>query len=155
MSVGSGDPRRARAAASEHDRARLIALVRRYGTDGLLSTREVEDAIEQTFRARTLGELDGVAAALPRSPHIAADIVLSHGLTAAQVLPRSGPWWRGMLAWSLGLDVLWVLIWLVTGGAVGWLVLGIVLTMSAFTVRFMTGYRRHVTGKPPRRRRML
>lgn len=154
MAVGPGDPRRARIGASDHERARALATVRRFGADGLLSGREVEDRIEQVFRAKTLSELDSVVSSLPRSPHIAAEMMLAHGFGFASGKPEA-PWWRGILVWSLGLDVLWVIVWLVTGGAFGWLALAIVSTTIAFTVRFVSRHRRHFGAKQPARRRRM
>jgi len=131
-----------------------VATLRRLATEGLLSRRELEERIEQAFRARTVAELDSVVSGLPYSPHVAADVVLAHGLTVAAPKPQA-PWWRGILVWSLALDALWVIIWFITGGAVGWLVLAIACTTIAFTFRFSSRYRHQLTGTAPRRRRIL
>jgi len=151
VTIGTGDLKRASAAPTELDRDRALATIRRCGMEGLLSTREVEERIEEAFRARTVAQLRSLLASLPYSPHVSAEVVLSHGLAPA-ASKSNAPWWRGILAWSLALDVLWVVIWLVTGGAVGWLVLAIATTMTAFTFRLSRRYRRQLTGKPPRRR---
>ena len=154
MTVSAGGSRRANAPPSEHERARAVATIRRCGSEGLLSTREVEEQIELAFRAKSVAALDSVVSGLPYTPQIAADVVLTHGLQA-EASKAQAPWWRGILVWSLSLDVLWVIIWFITGGAVGWLVLAIAATMIAFTFRLSSRYRRRLTAKPARRRRIL
>jgi len=125
-----------------------------HGDDGLLSRREVEERIEATFRAKTLAELDAVVGGLPTAPHIAAEVILTHGLPATPV--RAGrPWWHGIVAWTVGVDIVWIVIWIVTGGAVAWLVLAILTTMLSFTVRFVRRHRQQVTGRPGRRGRVI
>lgn len=114
----------------------------------------MEERIEQAFRATTMAALDAVVAGLPHSPQVAADVVLTHGLPLAAPKPQA-PWWRGILLWALALDVLWVIIWLFTGGAFGWLVLAVATTMIAFTFRLSSRFRRQLTGQPARRRRIL
>ena len=154
MEKGGTDPKRSRRPPTELDRARAVATIRRLGTDGQLSARETEDRIEATFRARTLGELDSVVAGLPYSPQAAAETLLSHGFRVAA--PKAqGPWWKGTLLSSLGLCVLWVIVWFVTGGGFGWLVLGIAFTFITFTFRLANGHRRVMSGKPARRRGFL
>ena len=50
MPMGAGDPRRARMLPTEADRVRAANTIRRHGDEGLLSRREVEERIEETFR---------------------------------------------------------------------------------------------------------
>lgn len=152
--LSPGDRRNGRAGVTEHDRARAIAAVRRCGADGLLSTREVEDRIEQMFRARKRADLDAALSGLPHSLHVAAEMFLTHGFTAHAAKPEA-PWWRGILLWSLAVDVFWVIVWLFTGGGAGWLVVGIVSTTIAFTFRLVARHRRHLGGPSSRRRRLL
>ncbi len=149
---GRDQAKRARAGPSEHDRARALSVVRRCGADGLLSSGETDDAVEQIFRARTLGELDAVLSRLPQSPHIAAETILSHGIVPP-VSKAPAPWWRGMLLWSVGGNILWLVVWLITGGAVVWLFGGVILSLIAFTFRFVLGHRRQVRPAPSRRGR--
>ncbi len=151
MAVGPRDPRRARIPVTEAERSRVLSSIRRCGSDGLLSARETEERLEQAFRARTLGELDAVVSALPYSAHIAAEVVLRHGIAVAATR-ADAPWWKGILLWSLGVDVFWVVVWLITGGAFGWLALAILTTTISFSFRFVARHRRHVGGKLARRR---
>jgi len=154
MTVGAGDPRRARTSPTEADRVRAADTIRRHGEDGLLSRREVEERIEATFRATTLADLDAVVGGLPPAPHIAAEMVLSHGLPIAP--PRKErPWWQGIVVWTLLVDVVWVVVWVVTGGAAVWLVVAVVLPMMTFTVRFVRRHRQQLTGHPARRGRPI
>jgi hypothetical protein len=112
----------------------------------------VDEQLELAFRAKTVAELDAVLTGLPSSPHVAAGVVMAHGLPIVASAPPK-PWWHGMAAWSLAVNVLWVVVWFITGGPVGWLALAIVSSTIAFTVRFASRHRRHVTGRAPRRRR--
>lgn len=146
--------KRAQGRPSEHDRSRAVSIVRRCGTDGLLSSREVDEAVEHIFRARTSGELDALLGRLPASPHIAADTVLHYGVVSPPSAP-SAPWWRGMLLWSVGVNLVWVVVWLITGGAVAWLFGGVLLSLIGFTFRFTRGHRRQIRGTPTRRARMF
>lgn len=154
MKVGTDETGRAHRTPSESDRVRAVATIRGCGAHGLLSSRRVDEQLERAFRAKTLAELDTVLAALPSSPQIAAGVVMAHGLPIVAPEPPK-PWWYGILAWSLAVNVLWVVVWFITGGPVGWLVLAIASTMIAFTVRFASRHRRHVTGQAPRRRRLF
>lgn len=151
MAVGPRDPKRARMAITDPERSRALSTIRRCGSEGLLSARETEERLEQAFRARTLGELDSVVAGLPYSAHIAAEMVLTHGIAVAATRPEA-PWWKGILLWSLGVDLFWVIVWLITGGAFGWLALAIVTTTISFAFRFVARHRRHLGGGPGRRR---
>jgi hypothetical protein len=151
VKVGTDEAGRRRA-PSEPDRARAIATIRACGTHGLLSNRQVDEQLEHAFRAKTVAELDAVLGALPRSPHVAAGVVMAHGLPIVAPAPPK-PWWHGIVAWAVAVNVLWVVVWFITGGPVGWLVLAVASSGIAFTVRFASRHRRHVSGKAPRRRR--
>jgi len=150
--VGSGDPRRARTAPTEADRVRAVNTIRRHGDDGLLSRREVEERIEGTFRAKTLADLDAVVSGLASAPHIAAEMVLTHGLPTAPG-PRERRWWHGIVLWTVLIDLLWIVIWIFTGGAAAWLVLAILSTLIAFTIRLVRRHRKQLAGQPTRRGR--
>jgi hypothetical protein len=126
--------------------------IRRSGREGSLSSREVEERIEQVFRARTMSELDAVVAGVPLSPHVAADMVLTHGIP----LPPTGParpWWHGIVLWTAIANSAWIVIWLIWGGSVGWLILGMASSMAAFLFRLVRRHRKHVMGAPVRRSR--
>jgi hypothetical protein len=154
VTIGAGDSKRVRAAPSEAERVRATDTVRRCGREGLLSTREVDEHIEHVFRARTVAELDAAVAALPRTPHIAADIVLTHGVKSPTAPRPQRPWWQGIVIWSVSIELLWVVLWLVFGGSVGYLMLAVISTLTAFLIRAVRRYRTHVTGTKRRRRRL-
>jgi hypothetical protein len=107
------------------------------------------------FRARTSADLDAVLAGLPRAPHIAADMVRTHGLQAPAAARRQRPWWYWIVVWTTSVEVLWILVWAIFGGSVGYLALAMVSTLTAFLIRLIIRYRRHITGKPARRMRRL
>jgi hypothetical protein len=121
----------------------------------MLSNREVEERIEQVFRARTSADLDAVLAGLPRAPHIAAEMVRSHGVLSPPAPATQRPWWHGIVIWSAGAEVFWIILWLIFGGSVGYLALAMVSTLTAFGIRLIVRYRRHITGKPRRRWRRV
>jgi hypothetical protein len=150
---------------TDADRTRSCATVHRYGADGLLSHREVEEAIEQVFRARSLADLDALIARLPPAPHIRAEITVAHGpdVTPPRRARPDRPWWRGIVMWSSAVSVFWVVVWLATGPggkSLGipntlWLLLSLIGTWAMFAARLLSRHRRVLRGQPPKRRRLL
>lgn len=151
MTVGASDPKRARAAPGEPDRVRASDTIRRCGRDGLLSSREVEERIEHVFRARTMAELDAVVAGAAPAPHVAADVLLTYGIRGPAPKPER-PWWRGLVAWTVLVNLGWIALWLIFGGPAGWLVLAIAMSATVFLMRLVSRHRKLV-GKRARRAR--
>ena len=106
--------------------------------------------MERIFRAKTAADLDAVISGLPRSPHIEAEMVRAHGVLSEPAAKAERPWWRGILLWSAGVEIFWVILWFIFGGSVGYLALAMVSTLSAFGIRVIIRYRRHITGRPSR-----
>lgn len=123
---------------------------RRCGRDGYLSSRGVDEAIEKIFRAKTAADLDAVIAGLPKAPHIEAEMVRAHGVLSAPADKPERSWWRGIVLWSAGVEIFWVIVWFIFGGSVGYLALAMASTLSAFGIRLVIRYRRHITGRPSR-----
>jgi hypothetical protein len=107
------------------------------------------------FRARTTADLDAVLAALPRAPHIAAEMVRTHGLPIPPAARPQRPWWYWIVVWTTSVEVFWIVIWFIFGGSVGYLALAMISTLTAFLVRVVIRYRRHITGQPKRRMRRI
>lgn len=159
------DAWRTRTPPDERDRSRACDTIHRYGADGLLSRREMEDRIEQVFRARSLADLDAVLAQLPHAPHVKADLATAHGLESiyGRPRPKERPWWRGIVLWSSFVSFAWIVVWLATGPThstfgipnTTWLVLTLVGTWLVFSIRFVSRHRRVLNGQAPTRRRLL
>ena len=118
-----GDPR---LRASDADRERTAQLLREHHAVGRLTVEEVNERLEKTFPARTLGELDELLADLPAidlyqlpsagirptrrggsGPRLRAD---------GAVLPALDATWGGWVAGSALLLVTWVVIAIQIGG---------------------------------------
>jgi len=141
VTLGTSDPRRAKIVPTELDRKLAADTIGRHHDEGRLSSREMEERIEQAFRARTLGELDAVVADLPRSAHIAADMVLTHGLPASAPA-RQRPWWHGVVLYTAVVDLALIGLFAATGGAAVWLVLAIIATTATFLLRLARSRRK-------------
>ncbi len=137
-------------------------MLRRYGADGLLSRQEVDEGIEQVFRAKTLADLDALVARLPHAPHIRAEMVRTHGVESTYVRrpAKNRPWWRGTVIWSASASALWIIVWLVTGPTqdtfgipnITWLVLTLISTWVVFSIRLVSQHRRVLRGGTVKRR---
>jgi Domain of unknown function (DUF1707) len=117
-----GDPR---LRASDADRDRTAQLLREHHAVGRLTAEEFNARLEQTFAARTLGELDEVLADLP-----AIDL---YQLPSAGIRPArrggSGPRLRGGASLVPSLENTWggwvtgsallVAVWVIIGIGVG------------------------------------
>jgi Domain of unknown function (DUF1707) len=153
--VAKDDSKRARTAPTQHDRARVVTAIRRTAEDGMLSSREVDERIEQTYRATTLAGLDGVLAGLPNSPHARAEAVLAHGIAAPgnRRARKDRPFWFGSAALAVLGSLFWVVVWFFTGGPFIWVVGAILCSVAAFTYRLAVRHRRTVLGAQPFQRR--
>ncbi len=138
------DPRRARTPISETDRSMASEMVKRHYAEGLLSSREADEKLEQVFRARTRTELDLVLSGLSRPAHVVADMVSVHGIAPTYSPKKARPFWQVPALIALGGIVLWLLVWIVTGGSVVWLVLTVLMTLAAFAFRLGRSYRREL-----------
>ena len=122
-----GDPRMR---ASDADRERAAALLREHAAVGRLTAEEFEERLDKVFRAKTVGELDGLLADLP-----GIDL---YRLPSAEIAPRSyrpgggpglirrpdgslvpfrAPAWTAWTAASALLVALWLAVGIAAGGA--------------------------------------
>lgn len=154
MSIG--DPKRARTPPSQHDRARAVTAVRHTAASGLISRRELEERLEQVYRATSLAAIDNVLAGLPHDPLTGAEVVLAHGVPAPKRTrrePKDRPFWFHSLVWAVLASAFWIVVWFFTGGAFVWVVGAILCSAAAFTYRLAVRHRRVTLGQPLQRRR--
>lgn len=72
--------------ASDEDRERVVATLRREVGTGRLTLDEFSQRAEDAYRARTVGELEALTLDLPAVPHVAAPSPLPSPLMIAVVL---------------------------------------------------------------------
>ena len=96
--------------ASDDDRERLAGDLRGHAVAGRLSTEELEQRLERTYAARTLGELAELENDLPASPE---SIALAQRDRRAQLVRRSLQETGG----SFGAFVTCCVIWAATGAS--------------------------------------
>jgi hypothetical protein len=94
--------------ASDDDRERLISELRDHAVAGRIDTDELEERLQAAYSAKTTGELDRLRHDLPATP---AQVASYHKERRAQLTRRLIQETGG----SLGLFVLCVAIWLVSG----------------------------------------
>ena len=111
---------------------RVVQFVQRQANDGHLSTRQLEERIEQIFRARSVQELDAVVADLPGSSVIALESALAG--EAAKPTPENA-WFLRLVISTIVIDAAGVALWAATGGGLIWLVLLFMLSAAAFAFR--------------------
>jgi hypothetical protein len=146
--------------ASDADRDRTVAALREHMAAGRLTTGEFDERLDQAYAAKTLGELDDLMADLPRADlGQPPDVSLQRADSGPPVPgPRSGapveagggrfsPAWRAAWGSWLGISLVFVLIWLVTGASGGLWFLWVPALMGVLLLG------RWVTGAPARRER--
>ncbi|MFC5180401.1 DUF1707 SHOCT-like domain-containing protein [Actinomadura harenae] len=102
--------------ASDADRDRVAASLREHTADGRLTMGELEERLEATYEAKTMGELERVTADLPEADLHNRPIPAYQRTTAAPPA-RSGAVWYGTRAmWSawavvVGLNIaIWAIV---------------------------------------------
>jgi hypothetical protein len=142
MDRDPGDQRRASLRASDADREQFVEALRRHHTEGRLTVEELTERTERAYAARTLGDLDALAADLPPIQPPAAPAPATapagapapgpHPPSARQAAARTAllrsALWYGLLSlvllvvWAMsGRDYFWP-IWPILGFAmlIGW-----------------------------------
>ena len=124
-----GDPR---IRASDTDRERTAALLREHHAHGRLTPEEFNDRVDQTFAAKTIGDLDALLADLPaidlyRLPAAGIRAAPPGALRqrgsaldrrgAGEISPRGAATWAAWAAISSVLFIAWLGVGLVSGGA--------------------------------------
>ena len=98
---------------SDHEREQHIDILRRHAADGRLTVDELEERVERAYAARTREQLAGVLAQLPALAEA----------SAAPPRPVADSRRRlvtGDLAPYVGVNLLLIAIWALTGGGFFW-----------------------------------
>ena len=139
-----------RGGVTDAGRMRFVQFVRKQAAEGKLSSTEVDDRVEQIFRARSVIELELAISDLPGARAISLDAAIAGDWQSKTA--RSGSWLRRLVIYTLVADVLGVILWATTGGGLVWLVL---LFMCSLVVLVFRVSRRgqSIVGFRSRRRR--
>jgi len=118
--------------ASDADRDRTAAALREHMAEGRLTNEEFDERLDKVYAAKTLGDLDGLMADLPRTDLAQPANVSLHGAGASPPVPeqrpdgsvqasggRFSPAWRAAWGSWLGITLLFFVIWLVSGASGG------------------------------------
>ena len=139
--------------ASDADRDRTAAALREHLAAGRLTNEEFDERLDQTYAAKTLGELDDLMADLPgtgleqpreASPHRAAGGPPLPGQRSGGPVEadqgRFSPAWRAAWGSWLGISLVFLVIWLVSGASGGLWFLWVPGLMGALLLgRWITG----------------
>ena len=119
--------------ASDADRDRTAAALREHMAAGRLTTEEFDERLDKVYAAKTLGDLDDLMADLPRTDleQQPAGVSLHHA-GSSPPLPeqrpdgsvqasggRFSPAWRAAWGSWLGIALVFLVIWLVSGASGG------------------------------------
>jgi len=153
--------------ASDADRDRTAAALREHLAAGRLTTEEFDERLDKVYAAKTLGELKDLMADLPETGlEQPADVTL-HSAAGSPPLTgqRSGgpveasggrfsPAWRAAWGSWLGISLLFVVIWLVSGAGGGLWFLWVPGLLGALLLgRWITGAPARSGRRPDRPRR--
>ena len=111
---------------------RFVQFVRQQAADGRLSSAELEERIEQIFRAESVMALEAVVADLPGASVLSIDAAIAGEW---QKPVRGGSWLRRLVIYTVIVDALGVLLWAFTGGGLVWLVLLFMCSAAVFAFR--------------------
>ncbi len=115
--------------ASDQDRERTAALLREHHAAGRLTLDEFHERLDQTYAAKTMGELDAIMADLPAIDlYQLPDASLRHGQSGYARLPwlrppgtlmvahgRFSPAWRAAWGSWISITTIFLVIWLASG----------------------------------------
>ena len=114
--------------ASDEDRDRLATELRDHSVAGRLDTDELEERLQQTYAARTIGELEALRRDLPATPEaLASEQAERRAQLTRRLIQETGG--------SLSLFVVCTAIWLVAGSHHGqfwpvWVLIVVVLSLA-------------------------
>lgn len=120
--------------ASDDDRERVAALLREHHAVGRLSAEEFDERLDRAFAAKTLGDLDELLADLPgidlyklpdaSLPRSRRNLPggMSHFVANRPAHPheRLSAGWRAACGSWLGISLVLVVIWLLSGAGYPW-----------------------------------
>jgi len=153
--------------ASDADRDRTAAALREHLAAGRLTTEEFDERLDKVYAAKTLGELKDLMADLPETGlEQPADVTL-HSAAGSPPLTRQhsggpveasggrfSPAWRAAWGSWLGISLLFVVIWLVSGAGGGLWFLWVPGLLGALLLgRWITGAPARSGRRPDRPRR--
>jgi hypothetical protein len=149
----ASDPR---TRASDADRDRTVAALRDHMVAGRLTPAEFDERLDRAYAAKTMGELDDLMADLPGTdlsqlpgaqpdrPGGAAPLAGRGGGPIAARPGRLSPAWRAAWGSWLGISLLLVVIWLLSGAAGGLWFLWVVVPLGALMLgRWLMGAPAH------------
>jgi uncharacterized protein DUF1707 len=153
--------------ASDADRDRTVAALREHLAAGRLTTEEFDERLDKAYAAKTLGELDGLMADLPRidlgqSPDASLDRAAAgpplpgrHPGGPVEARPgRLSPAWRAACGSWLGISLVFLAIWLVSGASGGLWFLWVPAVLGAVLLgRWIMGAPARRSDRPRRDRR--
>jgi len=146
--------------ASDADRDRTAAALREHLAAGRLTTEEFDERLDKAYAAKTLGDLDDLMADLPGTGLEQPPEGSLHRAAGSPPLPgqRSGgpieasqgrfsPAWRAAWGSWLGISLVFLVIWLVSGASGGLWFLWVPALLGALLLG------RWITGAPSRSER--
>jgi Domain of unknown function (DUF1707) len=129
--------------ASDADRDRTVAALREHLAAGRLTIEEFDERLDQAYAAKTLGELDGLMADLPRTDLETPPDASLHRAASGSVETGQGrfsPAWRAAWGSWLGISLVFFAIWLVSGASGGlWFLWVPALLGAVLLARWVTG----------------
>ena len=112
---------------------RFVQFVRKQAAEGRLSSAELEERIEQIFRAATVPALEAVVADFQAHRSSRIDAAIAGEWQPKPV--RGGSWLRRLVIYTVIVDAFGVLLWAFTGGGLVWLVLLFMCSAAVFAFR--------------------
>jgi hypothetical protein len=146
--------------ASDEDRDAAAALLREHHAVGRLDAQEFSDRLDQTFAAKTVGDIEGLLRDLPRIDlYRLAGAKLNRQPNQARRPPRTGRMpaaWRAAWGVYATVNVLCLVIWVLSGFGYPWFLWvagpwGVVMAGSYATVSTGRASRRELGSAGPSR----
>ncbi len=128
---------------------RFVKFVQDQAADGRLGDAELEERIEQIFRARSITDLEAVVAGLPGASVLSLDAALAGEF---QQPARGVSWLRRLVLYTVVVDALGVVVWAFTGGGVVWLVVLFMGSAAVFAFRVTRRGKGLIGGRSRRRK---
>lgn len=142
MAAGKGNSAQG-GAPTEARRLRFVNFVRDQAASGHLSSADLDDRVEQIFRARSIPELDAVVADLPGASVLTLDAALAGEWQPAA---PGNSWFKHLVIYTAVIDAFGVVVWALTGGGAIWLVLLLMCSAAVFAFRVMRRGKGIITG---------